>query len=122
VDTVAGPNQTRILNATTATPLVFPRDTTKYYVSVNDNGCANTDSVTVNVLKFINVTIADTAICRTDTFNLRPVSDALSYQWTSSTTGEIIQSTKYPFVRPLINTQYSVVANLGKCQAKAACR
>jgi hypothetical protein len=81
---VSGPNQTRILGTTTATPLVFPRDTTKYYVSVNDNGCANTDSVTVNVLKFISVTINDTAICRTDTISLRPVSDALSYQWTSS--------------------------------------
>lgn len=117
---VSGPNQTRISGATTATPLVFPRDTTKYYVSVNDNGCANTDSVTVNVLKFISVTITDTAICLTDTIRLRPVSDALSYQWTSSTAGEIVQNTKYPFVRPLVNTQYSVLANLGKCQANAS--
>ncbi len=119
---MSGPNQTRISGATTATPLVYPRDTTKYYVSVNDNGCANTDSVTVNVLKFINITITDTAICLTDTIRLRPVSDALSYQWTSSTTGEIVQSTKYPFVRPLVNTQYSVLANLGKCQANGTMR
>jgi gliding motility-associated-like protein len=115
---MSGPNQTRILNAATATPLVYPRDTTKYYVSINDNGCANTDSVTVNVLKFISVTINDTIICRTDTINLRPLSDALSYQWTSSTTGETIQSAKYPAVHPLVNTQYYVLANLGKCEAR----
>jgi gliding motility-associated-like protein len=113
-----GPNKTRILNTTSASPLVFPRDTTKYYVSVNDNGCANTDSVTVNVLQFITINAGlDTGICRTDTFRLSPISDALSYQWTTST-GVPIQNTKYPLVQPLTHTQYYVVANLGKCEAK----
>ncbi|MEO7530836.1 MAG: T9SS type B sorting domain-containing protein, partial [Sediminibacterium sp.] len=113
-----GPNKTRILNTTSATPTVFPRDSTKYYVSVNDNGCANTDSVMVNVLQFISVTITDTGICKTDTFRIRPTSDALSYQWSSSTNGEIIEATKFPQVRPLVNTNYYVLANLGKCQAR----
>jgi gliding motility-associated-like protein len=114
-----GPNQTRILNTATSTPLVFPKDTTKYYVSVNDNGCANTDSVRVNVLQFVTVDAGlDTGICRTDTFRLNPVSHALSYQWVSSTTGEQVDDIKYPLVRPLVNTQYTVTANLGKCQAK----
>ncbi len=113
-----GPNKTRILNTTSPSPLVFPRDTTKYYVSVNDNGCANTDSVNVNVLQFISVTLNDTGICRTDTIQLRPMSDALSYQWSSSTAGEKVDAVKYPRVRPLINTNYSVLANLGKCQAR----
>jgi gliding motility-associated-like protein len=113
-----GPNQARILNTTTSTPLVFPRDTTKYYVSVNDNGCANTDSVIVNVLNFINVNVGlDRTICLTDTFRMSTVSDALNYQWTSSS-GEQVQNVKYPIVRPLVNTQYNVTANLGKCQAK----
>ena len=112
-----GPNKLRILNTSSTSPLVFPRDTTKYYVSVNDNGCANTDSVTVNVLKFITVKAGvDTGICKTDTFRLRPVSDALSYRWTAST-GEKVQSIKYPQVQPLVNTRYYVIANLGKCQA-----
>jgi gliding motility-associated-like protein len=113
-----GPNKTRILNATTATPLVFPRDTTKYYVSVNDNGCANTDTVTVNVLQFITVKAGiDTGICLSDTFHLRPISDALSYLWTAST-GEKVAAVKYPVVKPLVNTRYYVIANLGKCQAR----
>lgn len=113
-----GPNKTRILNAATTSPLVFPKDTTKYYISVNDNGCANTDSVNVNVLQFIAVKAGvDTGICKTDTIRLHPVSDALSYQWTAST-GELVQQVKNPLVQPLSNTQYLVTANLGKCQAK----
>ena len=113
-----GPNKTRIANTTSPTPLVFPRDTTKYYVSVNDNGCANSDSVTVNVLQFITVKAGmDTGICQTDSFRLRPTSDALSYQWTAST-GEKVEAIKSPLVKPLVNTRYYVLANLGKCQAK----
>lgn len=113
-----GPNSSRILNRNSHSPLVFPTDTTRYYVSVNDNGCVNTDSVTVNVLPFISVKAGvDTGICRTDTLRLRPVSDALSYQWTSST-GVPIQNIKYPLVQPLVNTRYYVLANLGKCQAR----
>lgn len=115
---INGPNKTRILNAATASPLVFPRDTTRYYISVNDNGCANTDSVTVNVLPFIAAKAGiDTGICKTDTIRLHPVSDALSYQWTAST-GETVQAIKKPLVQPLTNTMYRLVANLGKCEAK----
>ena len=113
-----GPNTARILNANTPTPLVFPRDTTTYYAAINDNGCANLDSVTVNVLKFIAVKAGpDTGICKTDQLMLTPVSAALSYLWTAST-GEIVQPIKNPLVQPLSNTRYYVVANLGKCQAK----
>ncbi len=113
-----GPNQNRILNANSPTALVFPRDSTRYYVTVNNNGCTNTDSVMVNVLPFISVDAGlDTTICRTDSFRLRPISDALSYQWTANT-GESVSPVKFPLVKPLSNTQYNVIANLGKCQAK----
>lgn len=113
-----GPNASRIQNANTATPLVWPTDTTKYYVTINDNGCNNTDSVTVNVLQFISVDAGlDTNICQTDTFHLRPTSYALQYLWSASS-GEIVQNIKSPLVQPLVNTKYIVIANLGKCQAK----
>ncbi|MCW3087587.1 MAG: type sorting protein [Sediminibacterium sp.] len=113
-----GPNKTRIINANTTTPLVFPRDTTRYYVSINDNGCANSDSVRVNVLPFITVDAGrDTGICRADSLRLRPESAALSYQWTAST-GERIEAIKYPQAKPLVDTRYFVLANLGKCQAR----
>ena len=107
-----------ILFANTAKPLVYPKTSSKYYVSLSDNGCVNTDSVTVNVLPFIKVTLGnDTLICKTDTIRLRPVSQALNYQWTTSS-GEKVAGEKYPVVQPLVNTRYFVTANLGKCQDK----
>ncbi len=107
-----------ILFANTAKPLVFPKTTSKYYVSLSDNGCSNNDSVTVNVLPFIKVDLGtDTLICKTDTIRLRPFSQALGYLWKSSS-GEIVASEKFPVVQPLVNTKYIVTANLGKCQDK----
>lgn len=112
-----GPNQSRILNTSSNSPLVYPQDTTRYYVTVKDNGCTNTDSVNVNVLQFISVKAGvDTGICLTDTFRLNPTSYALSYQWTASS-GVTVQNIKRPLIQPLVNTRYYVTANLGKCQA-----
>lgn len=105
-----------IINPNTSNPLVYPKDTTTYVVTVNDQGCISKDSITVNVLDFIRVDAGlDSAICQTDTFRLHPISQALSYIWTA-TTGEVVAATKYPLVRPLILTKYYVTANLGKCQ------
>ena len=107
----------RMSGNNTPNPLVYPVDTTRYVVTVNDNGCINTDTVTVNVLDFIDVELGlDTSICRTDQFRLSPVSDALSYQWTTSTGVPITGNTKYPLVQPLVSTTYYVTANLGYCQ------
>jgi len=106
-----------IINDSTATPLVFPKDTITYYVTLNDAGCVNIDSIKVNVLDSITVNLGnDSSICKTDAFNLHPVSDALGYHWIAST-GEIVQPVKYPLVQPLSLTQYKVIANLGKCLA-----
>jgi gliding motility-associated-like protein len=107
---------TNILYANTSSPLVFPKTTTKYIVQVVDNGCVNSDTVTVNVLDFIRVNLGnDSTVCAGDTFRLNPVSAALSYQWRAST-GELVNNVKYPLVQPFVNTQYYVLANLGKCQ------
>ncbi|MEN9597899.1 MAG: hypothetical protein RL596_210 [Bacteroidota bacterium] len=111
-------NRLRIINPNSTSPIVFPRDTTQYYVTVNDNGCSNSDTVTVNVLPFITVDAGiDTTICLTDTVQLKPVSYALSYRWTAST-NETVAQVKNPFVRPLTRTKYYVTANLGYCQAR----
>jgi gliding motility-associated-like protein len=108
----------RILNRFSATPLVYPIDTTTYYVTVTDGGCTNTDSVKVNVLDFITVDAGrDTTICRTDTAQLRPVSQGLQYQWTPSATLNNA-NIKFPLATPVnAATTYYVTANLGKCQA-----
>jgi gliding motility-associated-like protein len=111
-------NKLRIIGANTANPTVYPNDSTKYYVTVMDNGCTSTDSVMVNVLQFIKVDLkTDSTICRGDSFALAPTSFALSYIWRSSG-GDVVDPLKNPIVKPLSNTQYFVTANLGKCQDK----
>lgn len=112
----------RIKNANTATPLVFPTDTTKYVVTLNEKGCVASDTVTVNVLPFITVKLpADTTICRGDSIMLRPESHALQYRWLP---GESLNDagSKFPMAAPQSNTEYRVIANLGRCQDEATMR
>jgi gliding motility-associated-like protein len=107
-----------ISNTNTANVLVYPKDTTKYIVSINNNGCISKDTITVNVLPFIKVTAGlDSTICLSDTIQLRVKSDALQYRWTNQL-NETISSVKNPFVKPTGNTTYFITANLGKCQDK----
>jgi len=109
-----------IINAGSANPIVYPKDTTVYTVTVTQNGCVATGSITVNVLDFITVSLpADTTICLSDSFQLRPVSYALKYAWTPGTA--LSDSTiKYPNAAPSGDITYLVTANLGKCQDKAS--
>ncbi len=105
-----------IINPNSPTPLVYPKRTTTYLVTLNESGCIKTDSIKVNVLDFITVDAgADTSICRTDSIVLKPTSAALQYLWTPST-GLNNPNIKTPVARPLSSTKYFVTANLGKCQ------
>jgi gliding motility-associated-like protein len=108
---------TRMINPTSATPLVNPLTTTTYQVTLNDRGCLTTDTVRVNVLDFITVNAGrDTTICLTDAITLRPVSQALSYKWTPIAT-LTNPNTKNPIALPTATTTtYTVTGNLGKCQ------
>ncbi len=107
-----------IINANTANPLVYPKTTTSYVVTLNELGCIKKDTIKVNVLDFITVDAGrDTSICRTDPITLRPQSQALQYVWTPST--RLSNPTaKNPVIQPLNNITYYVTANLGKCQDK----
>jgi gliding motility-associated-like protein len=110
------PNK-NLLFADSAKPLVYPKTTTTYYVTVDDNGCKGTDSVKVNVLDFITVNLGlDSVVCQTDSFRLKANTQGLGFNWISNT-GEKIDPIKSPLVRPLINTNYTILANLGKCTA-----
>jgi hypothetical protein len=107
-----------ISNTNIFNPLVYPKDTIVYKITVNDNGCINEDSITVNVLDFITVQLGpDTGICRTDSFVLKPKTDALNFLWTPAT-GLSSTSIKNPVAQPLNTIKYFVTANLGKCQDK----
>jgi len=123
VPLIAQSTGTYIINPTSSKPIVFPKDTTVYTVTVTDQGCVDSASITVNVLDFITVKLpADTGICRTDSITLKPVSDALSYVWTESGGGNTLSSktVKYPKAAPTADSViYYVTANLGYCQDKA---
>lgn len=109
-----------LFNSTSSDPYVYPKDTTVYIVTLTDNGCSNTDSITVNVLDYITVVLpADTTICQTDSITLQPVSEGLQYSW-SPATGLSSTTVKYPQAAPNNDITYYVEANLGKCSANAS--
>lgn len=101
-------------------PLISPDVPTTYYTTLTDVfGCINTDSVLVDVKLFVTIDAGnDTTICLTDTFHLRTVSDALSYQWSPAT---FLDRTdvKHP-VSSITDSiiMYRVLGNIGKCQSR----
>lgn len=109
-----------INNVNSFTPLISPDVTTTYRVSYSDNfGCNATDSVKVNVVNQVTLSVGnDTTICKTDELILNLNSDALNYTWTPST-GLDNPSTKNPVATPLMNTTYHVIARIGKCSSEA---
>lgn len=112
------PTSTTIINGNTATPLVFPKTTTSYQVTVNDNGCINSDSVRVRVIDFVTLELgADSTICLTDTFQMNPQGDGLKFSWTANSTLSS-QVIKRPVATPSADfTTYLLTASVGKCNA-----
>lgn len=109
------PANGNILYANTANPVVFPKDSITYVVTLEQEGCTSRDSIKVNVLDSITVHLpADTTICSTDSFILNPVSDALQYQWSPANSLNNA-AVKHPLATPVANTTYTVTARLGKC-------
>jgi PKD repeat protein len=109
-----------ILNENTANPLVWPKTTTTYEVTLNENGCINTSNVRVRVVDFVTLNAgADSTICLTDIIKLNPQTDGLQFQWSANVPGYISDATvKQPMVGPTSTTTYHVVAHIGKCSAQ----
>ncbi len=110
---------TRITNANTANPVVFPQTTTNYVVQLDDQGCLATDTVKVRVVDFVTLrAMADTTICATDTLRLSAVTDGLRYTWSNAGTlnnPNLLQ----PIARPVANpTTYIITATIGKCSVQ----
>lgn len=109
-----------IYDENTPTPSVYPKVTTTYTVTLNENGCVNTDNVRVRVVDFVTLDAgADSTICLTDTFQLNPQTDGLQFEWTANMPGYISNpNIKQPWVTPTATTTYHVVAHIGKCWAE----
>ncbi|HTL10116.1 MAG TPA: PKD domain-containing protein [Chitinophagaceae bacterium] len=106
---------TRIVNENTATPLVFPTNTTLYQVQLNQDGCINTDTVRVRVVDHVTLDAGpDSTICLTDQITLHPSGNALAYSWTP-VTGLNNANIANPQVRPTGNTVFHLVGRIGKC-------
>ena len=109
-----------MLNANTATPTVNPTTTTTYTVQLDQQGCINTDTVRVRVVRVVTTrAMPDTTICRTDSVKLNIVSDGLRHQWSSTPPSGINDPTlQNPTVLPTAaTTNYQVLARIGSCTA-----
>ncbi|HRG23647.1 MAG TPA: gliding motility-associated C-terminal domain-containing protein [Chitinophagaceae bacterium] len=106
-----------IVNPNTATPTVTPLTTTRYYVTMEEGGCTNRDSVLVRVVNFVSLQMMnDTTICSGDTTRLNIVSDGLLYQWPPA--GQLIDpQVQQPFAITTTTTTYQVTARIGSCSA-----
>jgi PKD repeat protein len=108
-----------IMNENTATPLVWPKKTTWYTVTLNENGCINKDSMRVRVVDSVTLYAGnDSTICLKDTIQLNPQTDGLKFEWSGNVPGYISDANvKRPFVTPTATTTYLVKAHIGKCKS-----
>ena len=105
----------RIINENTATPLVFPTNTTVYQVQLDENGCVNTDTVRVRVVDHVTLDAGpDSTICLTDAVTMHPSTNALSYSW-SPAAGFSNPKVRNPQVTPAGTTTYQLLGSIGKC-------
>lgn len=106
-----------IINANTKTPLVYPKQTTVYNVTLTNFGCENTDSITVRVTDRVILDAGpDTTICLTDSVMFQPTGNGLHYSWGPP---ELFTDNSIPNATalPIGNTLFRVSATVGKCSA-----
>lgn len=107
-------------NGNVSSPFVSPQTTTTYNLAVSYKGCQTLDSVTVNVINHVDLSMPpDTIICKTDSIQLTPSTNALYFTWSPSE-GLSDPTIEYPVAVPLSNTNYAVHASVGKCFANAS--
>ncbi|MGB8191405.1 MAG: PKD domain-containing protein [Chitinophagaceae bacterium] len=104
-----------ILAANTPNPLVYPKITTNYIVTLDDRGCINQDTIKVRVVDFVTLDAKpDSTICLTDNVQLNAAGDGLRFTWTPAATLDD-PTKKNPFAKPTGPTRYTVIARIGKC-------
>jgi gliding motility-associated-like protein len=109
-----------INNINTLTPLVSPDVPTLYRVRFTDTfGCYNDDSVLVDVKAQVTIDAGkDTSLCKSEGFTLRTTGDATSYTWIPNLYLDD-NTLKNPFANPPVTTTYTLIGNIGKCQASS---
>jgi gliding motility-associated-like protein len=106
-----------IISSNTSTPLVYPKTTTWYKVTLDENGCLNTDSVRVRVVDRVSLVVRpDTTFCTGDGVRLGAITDGLQFSWTPNlnlSNPNIVN----PIANPSTLTTYQLTAKIGKCSA-----
>jgi len=104
-----------IINPNTGTPTVSPLSTTRYFVTLNDNGCINQDSVNVRVINAVSLqAMSDTTICQGDAVQLSASTNGLSFNWTPAA-GLNNPNIINPLATVNATTTYTVRASIGSC-------
>lgn len=106
-----------IISPNTANPFVYPKLTTWYKVTLDENGCINTDSIRVRVVDRVTLAvIPDTTYCLGDGVQLNAATDGLQFLWTPN-----VNLSNPNIVNPIANppsvTTYQLTAKIGKCLA-----
>ena len=104
-----------LINPNSPDPLVFPKTSTYYAVTLYQAGCVSQDSVQVNVVDHVTLNPGnDSTICLGDTVTLNPSGDGLYFSWSPATSLDD-PTVKNPHAFPFATTTYAVKASIGKC-------
>ncbi len=107
-----------IINSNTANPTVFPKDTLYYVVELTENNCVAKDSLRINIVDTVQLSIGqDTAICQTDSIQMKVQSYAVAYSWSPSEGLDDVNK-KEPYASPFSTMTYHLVAAVGRCEAR----
>jgi gliding motility-associated-like protein len=110
---------TGLSDASAATTIATPEDTTTYVVTVGIGTCTSTDSVTVFVgtTPVVDATAnSSTSICNGDEVSMS-VTGADSYVWSPAAGLDDVNSSS-PIATPSENTTYVVTGSIGDCSAQ----
>jgi gliding motility-associated-like protein len=111
-----------ILNANTATPTVFPPVPTRYYVTLNANGCISRDSVNVNPVNNLTASVTGPgSICEEDTVLLSGSSNRSNVTWQWNNPGTLsAPNAQQTNAFPITTTNYLLTVRWGRnCIATA---
>jgi gliding motility-associated-like protein len=109
-----------IINPNSPNPIVYPKTTTRYKVSMTDNGCAAEDSMLVRVVDEVTLSVSpDSTICLTDAAQIEAFGDGLKYVWSPAAT-ILNAQVRNPLVTPAGSTTYSVISSIGSCTKTAS--
>lgn len=113
-----------IINGNTNSPIVYPRQSTTYHVSLSNPACPTvSDSVEINVTDFITVNAgSDTTICTGDNILLHASSVGKKYTWSPEVylDDPLHQQPLATLPRNINAITFSVLASLGSCTATDA--